>query len=341
LAVVSATTGSHLIEVVERSYRSVDPYEWDGFARLCGASLMSAKAVVGIARLTSRVLIFDFYCTESKVPRRIAQCALVVDRRRVKFIDRLMLLPEYGHYWSRCMAALIDRFGEREYHYGSHWNEEQPRAFDSSCDIAQTSADQFQVDSIEFGQWESFDHYRQSISTNIRRDVAKALKTGDAKTEFRRGWAAMRDIPTLVAARRHVMKKNRKPFSSFGDVLVHVGKILAFGKRAIIVTSALNSKRYAALFCIEFGDCLYYISGGVLPNEFGVGSLAMLKTLEYWYGIHPRGRFVMGYTPEVTRPEDYKGGVLLYRRKLRVSAQLGLEFTFNVKRDNASRKAGG
>jgi hypothetical protein len=296
---------------------------------------MSAWPMLRLARLASRLCIFEIYLQGLR--EKIGLCALAVKRREIRFIDRLLLLPAHDGEWTNCMGAIIARFGARNYRYGSHWNAEDPKSIKPSppFSVEQTWVRNFHLDAVDLGQWKDFDHYTRSISSNIRRDLAKAIKEGTVSIQTRHGWSALRNIITLIVVRRHVMQKNGRPFSLLADALVHLGKIALFGKRACIVTVSQASTKYAALFCIEFGDCLYYVSGGVLPNEIGLGSFIMVKTIERWQAAHPQGRFVMGYVIGQKRPEEYTEGALLYRRKLRVTSRLGSEFVVTLKQGAA------
>jgi hypothetical protein len=332
----SASSGLVSLELIETPIRLYRPRQWDEFAWRCGASFMSAWSVVRLARLTNRIVVIEIFIIDGTHSHKIGQCALVVKRREVKFIDRLMLLPEYRSEWAACVSAIVERFGPRAYRYGSHWNEEEPCdvPVPQSYSVEQKWSRDFHVDAVDLSQWTDFDHYLESISNNVRRDLAKAACEIRVAVRTRCGWPAVLDISALTAVRRHVMQKNHKPFSAILDAFVHLGKIAVFGSRACVVTASHNSKKLAALFCIEFGDCLYYVSGGVLPNDVGLGSLIMIKTIERWHADHPRGRFVMGYAKGQNSPEEYTGGALLYRRKLRVRSRHGVEFTIKFSRDD-------
>jgi hypothetical protein len=197
---------------------------------------------------------------------------------------------------------------------------------------AHSRYEDFHIDRVDFSKWRDFEHYTSSISNNIRRDLKKAKNTG-AKVNIRHGWSALRDLYTLVKARRLVMEKNKMPFHLARDLLLHFVKIIYFGKQAFIATVSLNDVKYSALLCTVFGDRCYYIAGGVWPNDLGLGSYGMMSVIEHWQEKSPKGQFVMGYVRGQTNPENYSytEGALLYRRKLRVTASRGCEFSINVK----------
>ena len=321
------------IDLVSAWSRSISPRAWDEFASRCGGSFLSSWTVVRLARITNRVLIVKFYRSTTTDRTLIGQCAISVTRKEIRFLDRLLLLPEYvDDEWADCIDALINYFGPRVYRYGSHWNEEPPRALHPSPlhAIEQSWARDFHIDAVNFGHWESFSHYTRSISNNICRDHTKAVRLGNATVKIRHGWSALRDLGALVRARRHVMQKNHQSISFISDIILHATKILVFGKHVCLFTSSVNSEKYSSVFCVSFGSCLYYISGGVLPNKAGLGSFVMLKTLETWQTRYPHGRFVMGFHTGQTSPEEYTVGAALYRRKLRVTSRTGLEFILTV-----------
>lgn len=187
----------------------------------------------------------------------------------------------------------------------------------------------FHIDFLDLKKWPDFNHYLGCVSNNIRRDVKKAVSK-EAKVTIRRGWAALRDLSTLITVRSYVMRQNGKQFSAVLDFVKHLVKILLLGRQAFVATVSMNSKKYAAHFCVEFGDMCFHIAGGVLPNDSGLGSFIMTDLIKRWWAMHPRGRFVFGAVRGQASPNEYQEGVLLYRRKLRTSAGRGSEFKFNV-----------
>jgi hypothetical protein len=328
------------IEIVSAWSRAIKPDNWNKFASDCGGSFINSWAVLRLTRFLNRVLIIRFYCGRSTDQLFIGQCAVSVTREKITFLDRLLLLPEHTDAWADCMDAVIKAFGTRLYCYGSHWNEEPERDLPRSplYTVEKTWSREFHVDAVDFSQWEDFSHYRRSISSNIRRDFTKAVNSGQAVVQIRRGWAALRDLRAVIGVRRHVMAKNSKYLVSLDDAVSHTAKIVAFGRAASIATALFKNQKTALIFCIEFGDRLYYLSGGVLPNDTGQGSLAMLTVMEKWQSRYPRGRFVMGYATGQDRPEEYTHGALLYRRKLRVTARPGLEYNFMATFGNRESK---
>jgi hypothetical protein len=320
------------VTMLERSPRSVDAEDWDTFVRRCDGSFLGAWHFIRANRFLRRIRVFEFLVTENGERRKIGQCAVALGARRIRFMDRLHLLPEWTDHWNRCVQLLVERCGAGVYEYGSLWNAESRSLPDGPVGRRSSQirpGPPFLVDRVDFGRWPSFAHYRADVSENIRRDYRKAVAAA-ATVETREGWAALADVMTLVRLRGEVLRRNREPFSFAADLARHVLKILSMGKSAFISTVRAEGRCRAAFFGVRFGGDVYYLAGGTEKTANGYGSYLFLTLIEGWFAADPRGRLFLGPQLTCVDPMTYKRGNQLYRRKLRATAGPGTAFQLRV-----------
>ena len=322
------------VTLLERTVRSVDPSAWDGFILDCGSSFLGTWRVVRANQFLSRVRVFEFFVHQNGTACKIGQCAVAVAARRIRFLDRLHLLPAWVDQWDRCVALVVERCGGGVYEYGSLWNAEDRRAPDGPVGgwVSRTlPGRRFLIDRVDFTRWSNFAHYRDEVSENIRRDYRKAV-AASAVVESRQGLAALRDVLTLCRLRSEVMRRNRQRFSLAVDIAKHVLKIVCIGKLAFIATVRADGHCPAAFFGVQFGDDIYYLAGGTEKNGNGYGSYLFLTLIEEWFATHPGGKLYLGRQVACVDPATYKRGNQLYRRKLRATAGPGTAFQVKVVR---------
>jgi hypothetical protein len=320
------------VKMLERPPQSVEAAEWDTFVRRCDGSFFGAWHLIRTHRFLNRIRVFEFFVGADGGERKIGQCALAVAGTRVRFMDRLHLLPEWAEHWDRCVQLLLARCGAGVYEYGSLWNAESRSLPDGPVGrlTSQTIPGQpFLVDRVEFARWGSFEQYRASVSENIRRDYRKAV-AASAVVETREGRAALRDVITLVRLRGEVLRRNQEPFSFTGDLARHVVKILCSGPSAFISTVRAEGRRPAAFFGVRFGGDVYYLAGGTEKTANGYGSYLFLTLIEQWFAADPNGRLFLGPQRTCVDPKTYTAGNQLYRRKLRATAGPGTAFQIRV-----------
>jgi len=321
------------LKALERSFASFGPKEWDNFVLSSGGSFLGSWALIKARRLVANIKLLEFHADYGlPTSRKVGQCALVVNGRRVTFLDRICLRPTYEHFWGQCFRLVTQQFRAKTYHYGSHWNQEsrfEISAIDG-CDVETILDNQFHIDLIDLWDWPNFEAYLRSVSENVRRDHRKAKNT-DVRMETKRGLAALREVFALVRLRAEVMRKNGLRSWFLRDYFIHVAKLAVFGQSGFITTARMNGKCYSAFFGIEFGHNLYYISGGTTNNRHGFGSYLFLTLIEKCFAEHPSGKFVMGFCTGHRDQWTYGSGALLYRRKLRVKSVDGMEFRLRIK----------
>jgi hypothetical protein len=279
------------LRLLQRTFSSFGPNEWDSFAIASDGSFLGSWKVVRAHRFFGRIALFDIVSPDgSRTPLKLGQCALRVTKNKITFLDRFHLKPEHRHLRAQCFQLVVQRFGTCTYQYGSHWNCEDRFEIDCIPEFIRESLRQslFHVDFIDLADWRDFGAYRRAVSENIRRDYRKA-EQASVRVETRRGVSAFCDLLALAKLRRYVMQKNGKPFSLFADLLVHAAKLLMLGKAGFISTARINGKCLAAFFGTEFGSSLFYNTGGTSNTRLGAGSYLFLSLIENWFAAYPAG----------------------------------------------------
>jgi hypothetical protein len=315
----------------ERSIGSIDPAEWDRVATASDGSFLGSWGVIRAERMRRTVRVFEFFSTAMTPAARMGQCAVAVAGHRVRFLDRIHLLPEHAWAWERCLGEVVARCRATSCTYGSTWNHETRCAASSSIRLpgGRVTDGGLRLDCIDFSKWSDFSAYRRAVSENLRRDYKKAAAAAPVLTT-RRGMHACLDVPALVGLRRQVMRRNAEPFSSVVDAPVHALKLMCLGDDAFISVVEAHGRVQAAFFGVRFGRAFYYVSGGTPDKCEGFGSFLFLTLIEQWFAEQPRGKLYLGITEPGHMPEAYTRGNLLYRRKLRAISVPGTAFTLEV-----------
>jgi hypothetical protein len=319
------------VVLYERTIDEVDPLEWDRFVVASGGSFLGSWRVIRAEGLLTPLRIFELYDATSRPRGKIGQCAVAVSFGRVRFLDRLHLLPAHEGAWAASLQRIVDRCGRSFYTYGSPWNAEgrclsSLRAAFPGARVTDAATG---IDAVNFARWADFAAYRRAISENIRRDYKKAALASPSLT-IRRGVSACRDIAGLVGLRRQVMRRSEEPFSTLIDAPLHALKLLCMGNDALIATVRAGGRSEAAFFGVRFGGRICYISGGTRDRCDGFGSYLFLSLIERWFAEHPGGALYLGVTERALVPDPYTYGNLLYRRKLRAASIPATAFTLEI-----------
>jgi hypothetical protein len=318
--------------LLERAIDEIDPAAWDRFALASGASFLGSWRVVRAEALRAPLRIFELFAAAASPHLKVGQCAVAVGHDRARILDSLHLPPEHTDLWAAGLAQVIARCGAAAFTYGSVWNHERrcPLALRDAVPGARIVDASLGIDAVEFAAYPDFAAYRRRASENIRRDYKKAAPT--AAFTIRHGVGACRDVGGLVALRGAVMRRNQERFSPVVDAPLHALKLACLGESALIATVRARGRAEAAFFGVEFGDGIYYISGGTRDRSEGFGSYLFLTLIERWFAKHPRGRLYLGATEPGLDPETYERGNLLYRRKLRARSIPSTAFTLDLGR---------
>jgi hypothetical protein len=316
---------------VKRSWRETNARDWDDFVCRTGGSFLGAFSVLRLHRWVSRVQLFDFdlITGEGESDVRIGCCAIAVRKCKITFLDRIHLLPEYRHLWSACFKALVETFGERDYVYGSLWNQEvaSPLYLDK-YDILRAPEKHFHIDLIDSAQWPDFEKYFHALSKTIRHDYQRAQRSGRIIVDIRSGRRAFLLLRDALGCREQVKQKNGGAFDErrrwLHDYAMTALKVLLFGDRGIIAVARRDDECLAAFVGIEFSNRLYHITGGTKPNKEGTGSFLMLSIMERLYQKFASPHLVLGFTVGDKEPQEYDSGAHLYSRKIRATALPGV-----------------
>jgi hypothetical protein len=316
------------MELREQAPGAVDPAGWDRFVIASGGSFLGSYKVIRAERLLHRVRVFELQIAAPTGVERIGQCAVAVGGGRVRFLDRLHLLPAHEHRWTEALQQILARCGAVSCVYGSLWNHERRSAAAAAPAVpgGRVVDAPLRIDAVAFDEWRDFAAYRRAISDNIRRDYKKAAAEGPVVV-MRHGLGAFRDVARLVTLRGQVLRRNGERFSSLIDAPRHVLKLLCMGDDAFIATVEALGRRQAAFFGVRFGGGIYYLGGGTEDRSRGFGSYLFLTLIERWFGEYPHGTLYLGSEPRDVDPEKYTQGNLLYRRKLRAGWVPGTSFT--------------
>jgi hypothetical protein len=315
----------------ERAIDEIDPPAWDRFVVASRGSFLGSWRVIRAEGLLAPLRVFELYAAGPSPRLKIGQCALAITHGGARFLDRLQLLPLHDGLWLPALQRVLERCGAARYTYGSPWNAE-PRCLDAlraAVPGARVTDAATGIDAVSFPAWRDFAAYRRAVSENIRRDYKKAAAAAPTVV-VRRGIAACRDIAGLVGLRRQVMRRNQEPFSVVIDAPLHALKLLCMGDDAFIATVRAGGRPEAAFFGVEFGERVYYVSGGTRDRSDGFGSYLFLTLLERWFAESPRGALYLGVTEPGLVPETYTLGNLLYRRKLRAASIPATAFTLDL-----------
>ena len=306
---------------------AIDPADWDRFVIASGGSFLGSFKVIRAERLLRRVRVFELQVASPTGAQTIGRCAVAVSGGRVRFLDRLHLLPAHEDRWAEALGQVLAWCGAESCVYGSAWNHE--RRCPAAAHILPESrlVDRpLRVDTVAFGEWRDFEAYRRGVSENIRRDYKKAAAERPVVV-MRQGLAACRDVARLVRLRGQVLRRNGERFSGALDGPRHLLKLLCMGDDAFIATVEALGHRQAAFFGVRFGEGIYYLGGGTEDRSHGFGSYLFLTLIERWFAEHPLGRLYLGSEPFDIDAGSYTQGNLLYRRKLRAGWVPGTAFT--------------
>jgi hypothetical protein len=276
------------------------PVGWDHFAHRCGGSYHGSKAYIDANRLTHRVAIFEFSFGGEKV----AQCAIGSPRfgKQFIFLDTLQVLPKAAQHWSAMMQIILRSLGPGRYRYGSSWTTLAGRHDDLQALIGVTvlHAEHYYVQAVDFAMWPDWQSYFRAISTNAKRNAAKALKTDpQVGIEWLTGLNALRRSRQMITMRQNMFhrKKVRWLFSEWSaQLLRRVVMLRSYGVTAWV----RHQERLTAFaFGVRFGDKFYYTDGASVQGNGGSAWYLLIELLRRTQQEHPQGQFVMGYNPVI------------------------------------------
>ncbi|WP_428540641.1 hypothetical protein [Rhodopila sp.] len=279
--------------------------DWDHFAQACLASYYCARAYIRPHRFTHRVHLFEVFAASEKV----AQCAVAVSRVPGKakgtFLDAIQLKPKHKARWADAMTAVLHLLGAGVYVYGSVWNAEEPRdeQLASLPGVTLISTEAWRVMSVDFADFGDWDHYHRSMSTNAKRNVAKAVKADPAiRIETQKGFPSAANLKQMISLRHDVFERKGLAIGSWRFTLLR--RLVMLRQHISVSWVYFQNRCTAYALCLRWGDHLYYTDGASTQDNGGSAWFLLTQTLRAHYLACPKGKFVMGYDPAIRWSED-------------------------------------
>lgn len=293
--------------------------EWDEFAETCQSSYMGSHGYVTAQRFFRRVRVFSVFLDSIK----IAQCAIAFKwqrKRRVgEFVDALQILPTYHDLWLPIMEAVLQQCGSGTYTYGSKWSIETPRQ-DDLCAIDGVSIIEMKsylTQVVDFSQWPTWEAYEKAISSNVKRNAAKAVKTDPTTSVIVcEGIQAAREALPLTNMRfKTRRRKGLEDWTSFKVAILRYIARTMFMRNGSYTAKVIHRNQTMAYFSgIDFGLSTFYIDGASLPDNGGAAWLLILRMLRRAW--KPYGKFFLAMY-EVGSDWTGRDDILLSRQHCR------------------------
>lgn len=273
---------------------------WDDFAHQCEASFRCAYDAIATyqhtGKLTFSPILFDILLTEDG--KKVGQCGVTKNRTNQYVIEVLQMLPAYQALWEPAMAAVLRELGPGRYRYGSHWSIDPPReaALRRVPGVVIEDMTPVIIEAIDFSRWETWDCYLKDVSSNVRRNAARAIKgKPHLRIRIRSGLATLLDFIEVIRLHRTMLERKNMDVSvaSFGTRLLL--RTLSL-RRHIISAVAVEEGRLLATYSgIGFGPNIYYLNGSSATDNGGAAWFLLLHMIK---DAHARtngtGKFFMG-----------------------------------------------
>lgn len=298
--------------------------DWDELAERWGGSYRGARGHERVWTLKrfprARLRLFDIHGG----PRRdkIGQCAVALHRGGGRFLDRLLVESDESGVWEAAMQAVLERLPPGCYSYGWELNLEPPREYSLARlpGVVVEDVRPLTVHAVDFAGWASWEDYHKAISTNVKRNVKKAVaEHPDIVVERRAGAPAIWHVRRLVRLRSQTFARKGLPFRPLPAALSTVTNLLLTGRHTFTALAITGEGSLAAFSGIRFGSRTYYADGGSAPENQGAAWFLLTEQIRAAYDHDPTGWFVMGYLDQALHEEVVGGGLLRSRRSCRVS----------------------
>ena len=280
--------------------------EWDRFAQKCHASYYCARAYILPHQLSHHVSVFEIFAGDQK----IGQCALIAPRtnaRKRTFLDALQLEPQHQSRWAEVMSVVLRTCGSGQFAYGSVWNLEEPRddMLAAIRGVGLVRSEGWRVMSIDFADFLDWNHYHRSISTNIKRNVAKAQKSDpEVTTETEAGFPSLANLKRIISLRQDVFERKQVTIQSWRFTLLR--RLLMLRRHISVSWVKFHGKYTAYALCLRWGEKVYYTDGASIRDNGGSSWYLMTEIIRAHYRECPKGNFVMGFDPVTPWGEDTK-----------------------------------
>jgi hypothetical protein len=293
---------------------------WDEFAHRCDGSFLCSQGYVLAMRWRgNRLRIFEFFAGD----RKVGQCAVAQRLGRARefiFMDSILLLPGEEFRWTTAMEAVLRAIGPGRYRYGSESNTAASRRahFEEIHGVTVLSTKDIEVHAVDFSTWPDWDSYKRAMSTNAKRNAAKAVKSDPGlRIERFRGLRLIRCAFQLVMMRRRTYRRKGAELR-IGDALEFLRRMALLRRYVVVDRVDFRGRHTAYAFGLRFGGQYFYIHGACVPDNGGSAWYLLTELLRETKSTCPNGKFLMGCD---TQKKQTKGwdNVLLQRQQCKVA----------------------
>jgi hypothetical protein len=298
--------------------------EWDDFAQSCSGSYHCSRGYIAAMRLTHEIHIFELFLGENKIGQSVVAKPYFRKSGSRVFLDTIQLCPTHEAHWPAAMKAILRTLGPGRYRYGSVLSVLAPPSDDDFRRIAGVtiqSTETYQVHTIIFSSWTNWETYYQALSTNAKRNAAKAIKSDpNIRVESFTGWHSLPYFLQILWMRRSMYLRKNTDLGVLAWMVRFIRR-LVFLRRYISVVRVIYHGRHTAFACIvQFGRQAYYVDGASIRENGGSAWYLLTDVIRKSWDICPTGMFVMGFDGPGLR-DQFAGwdNVLRQRQQCRVS----------------------
>jgi hypothetical protein len=297
------------------------PADWDSFAQRCEATYLGARGYLLSLRLTHRLAVFQFFAGATEV----GQCTAAIPRTGAgvrRIVDVIQILPDHRGYWAEMMQIVLRSLGRGTYRYGSAWSVYAP------CEVVLaalpgvriTAVEPYNTQAVDASAWTDFETYRKAMSTNAKRNVAKALKVDPAvHIVTTTGWGTLQDNAIMLWLRRKTYQRKGAHFNFLRASARALGRAAMLAEYTFVSRVVFKGATVAYLSGVRFGPHIYYIDGASHPDNGGAAWFLLTETVRDMFSQMPNGKFIMGADrPDNGRWEGWDN-VLRQREQCRVA----------------------
>jgi hypothetical protein len=294
--------------------------EWNAFAESCQGTYMCSHGYITAYRFHRRLRVLAIFQGTVK----IGQCAVIFGRfgryRHVgEFVDAIQLLPAYTLLWAKVMETVLRTLGSGTYTYGSKWSIETPRHVELARlpGVSISQAKYYLTQVVDFSKWPTWEAYEKAISSNVKRNAAKATKADPATAVvLKQGIKAATEALSLTKMRFLTRRrKGMEDWTSFHVAILRYIARTVFMRQLSYTAKVVHKGQTSAYFSgIDFGSSTFYIDGASLADNGGSAWLLILAMLRRSW--QPNGKFFLAMY-EVNSVWVGRENILLSRQQCR------------------------
>lgn len=270
---------------------------WDGFAQRCEATFLGSQGCLRALRGTHRVRLFDLHDGADKIGQcAVAQARLGASRTWI-FCDSLMLLPGETQHWPAAMRLILQALGAGRYRYGSGWSTAPSReaALRGCGGVRVISSEVCAAQAVPFVAWQDWPSFRRTLSSNARRNAAKALLHDPAmQIERVLGWRALRHAPLLYRMQRAMHQRKGTDFG-WTDSLQFLRRLVLLQRYVVLDLVKYRNQYTGFALSLGFGAHTYYVHGASTADNAGSAWYLLIELLHATQRAQASGKLVMGY----------------------------------------------